>query len=56
MSSSRPGAGEAADILAASPLPIVIWKSFLADAGGAVGWNWWERGDAEEGGVPLTAG
>lgn len=60
VSSTRPGAEEAAESLAASSLPTVIWRDILREtrAGGigVVGWSWWERGDAEDGGMPLTAG
>lgn len=57
-SSSRPGADEAFQALAASSLPTVIWREFLAGEGGGsagvLGWSWWERGEAEGGGVPLA--
>ncbi|CAN0451645.1 unnamed protein product, partial [Ectocarpus sp. 12 AP-2014] len=56
VSSSRPGSDEAAVSLAASSLPAVIWGEFLGGrAVGVIGWSWWERGDAEDGGTPLTA-
>lgn len=59
-SSSRPGADGAAQALAASSLPPVVWREFLAGDGGGgsagvLGWSWWERGDAEGGGAPLAA-
>lgn len=59
-SSSRPGSDDAARVLAACRLPTVIWREFLAGDGGGgsagvLGWSWWERGDAEGGGAPLTA-
>ncbi|CAM9479583.1 unnamed protein product [Scytosiphon promiscuus] len=59
VSSTRPGAEEAAESLAASSLPTVIWRDILegGQSGGVavIGWSWWERGDAEGGGMPLTA-
>lgn len=66
VSSSRPGADEAAQTLALSPLPTVVWREFLGGGGGGgesgagasagvLGWSWWDRGDAEDGGAPLAA-